>query len=100
MKTKEEVVRDMCYTWRHDYGLDRQEHDGPGGLITAGLTDAERKLLWRQMEQLYDNCIAPLLIEQTSAINDVNSGDRIVLPKSREHAENMIKVAQFYLDHQ
>jgi hypothetical protein len=49
----------MCYTWRHDYGLDRQEHDGPGGLITAGLTTAERELLWRQMAQIFDHNIAP-----------------------------------------
>jgi hypothetical protein len=49
----------MCYTWRHDYGLDRQEHDGPGGLISAGLTDADRKLLWSQMAQIFDNDIAP-----------------------------------------
>jgi hypothetical protein len=58
-KTREEIVTSMCYTWRHDYGLDRQEHDGPGGLISAGLTDAQRKLLWQQMAQIFDNDIAP-----------------------------------------
>lgn len=59
MKTREQIITDMCYTWRHDYGLDRSEHDGPGGLITAGLTDSERQLLWRQMAQIFDNSIAP-----------------------------------------
>ena len=54
----------MCYTWRHDYGLDRKEHDGPGGLVTAGLTEAERIFLFRQMSQLYDNCIAPHIKEE------------------------------------
>jgi len=49
----------MCYTWRHDYGLDRQEHDGLGGLITAGLTEQQRKALWQQMAQIFDNDIAP-----------------------------------------
>lgn len=55
-KTREQIITAMCYTWRHDYGLDRQEHDGP---ITAGLTETERKALWKQMEQLFDNDITP-----------------------------------------
>lgn len=59
MKTREQIITLMCYTWRHDYGLTKQEHDGPGGLISAGLTDVERKLLWRQMAQIFDNDIAP-----------------------------------------
>jgi len=59
MKTREQIITDMCYTWRHDYGLDKQEHDGPGGLISCGLTQDERDLLWRQMAQLFDNNIAP-----------------------------------------
>jgi hypothetical protein len=59
MKTREQIITSMCYTWRHDYGLDKSEHDGPGGLISAGLTDTERKLLWRQMAQIFDNDIAP-----------------------------------------
>jgi len=59
MKTREEIVTAMCYTWRHDYGLDRNEHDGPGGLVSVGLTDADRKLLLSQMAQIFDNDIAP-----------------------------------------
>jgi hypothetical protein len=58
-KTREQIITSMCYTWRHDYGLDRQEHDGPGGLITAGLTEQQRKTLWQQMAQIFDNDIAP-----------------------------------------
>jgi hypothetical protein len=59
MKTREEIITSMCFTWRHDYGLDRQEHDGPGGLISMGLTDAQRQSLWNQMAQIFDNDIAP-----------------------------------------
>ena len=59
MKTREEIITSMCYTWRHDYGLDRQEHDGPGGLISMGLTDAQREILRQKMEQIFDNDIAP-----------------------------------------
>jgi hypothetical protein len=60
-KTRDETITAMCYTWRHDYGLGRREHDGPGGLITAGLTDTERQLLWQQMAQIFDNNIAPYM---------------------------------------
>ena len=42
MNLRDKIITDMCYTWRHDYGLDRKEHDGPGGLVTAGLTEAEQ----------------------------------------------------------
>jgi hypothetical protein len=59
MKTREQIITSMCYTWRHDYGLKKQEHDGPGEFISAGLTDQERNLLWRQMAQLFDNDIYP-----------------------------------------
>lgn len=59
MKTREEIITSMCLTWRHDYGVDRQEHDGPGGLITMGLTDAQREILRQKMEQIFDNAIVP-----------------------------------------
>jgi hypothetical protein len=59
MKTRDEIITSMCLTWRHDYGLERREHDGPGGLITMGLTDQQRQSLWNQMAQIFDNDIAP-----------------------------------------
>ena len=59
MKTREQIINGMCYTWRHDYGLNRMEHDSGGGLVTAGFTDSERELLWRVFAQLFDNDIAP-----------------------------------------
>ena len=61
MKTREQIITSMCYTWRHDYGLNKMEHDCAGGLVTAGLTDAERQMLWRQMAQIFDNDIAPYM---------------------------------------
>lgn len=61
--TREQIVTSMCYTWRHDYGLEKNEHDGPGGLISAGLTDHERRQLWRDMAQIFDHHIAPLIKE-------------------------------------
>ncbi len=97
MKSKEEIVTSMCYTYRHDFGL--VKHADPGGYsfpFEAGMTDIERQALWNSMAQIFDNDIAPLLNEYQEMLD----GDRIVLPRSREHAENMLKVARFYLDHQ
>ena len=79
MKTREEIITSMCYTWRHDYGLNKIDHDEAGGFITAGLTDKERDFLWNQMAQIYDNDIAPhikeLSRELLGVITDVEEGD-------------------------
>jgi len=58
MKTRDEIITDMCYTYRHDYGLDRSENDPPW---TAGMTPLEREGLRRTMTQIFDNCIAPYM---------------------------------------
>jgi hypothetical protein len=60
------------------------------------MKDSERQALWNSMAQIFDNDIAPLL----SKYQELIDGDRIVLPRSREHAEMMLKVAAFYLDRQ
>jgi hypothetical protein len=56
MKSREEIITDMCYTYRHDYGLNKDPND-PSWI--AGMTEAERKGLWQTMAQIYDNTIAP-----------------------------------------
>lgn len=55
MKTRDEIITSMCYTWRHDFGLDRTGSD----LLSAGTTQEEREFLWAQMAQIFDNDIAP-----------------------------------------
>jgi hypothetical protein len=55
MKTREQIITSMCYTYRHDYGLNKSDN----GFITSGMTDDERKLLWAVMAQIFDNDIAP-----------------------------------------
>ena len=54
--TREQIITDMCITYRHDYGLDRLPTDPPW---IAGMTAEERKGLWDTMAQIYDNNIAP-----------------------------------------
>lgn len=92
MKTRNEIITSMCYTYRHDFGLDKVDES----LISSGMTDIERQLLWNKLAQIFDNDIAPLLGEYQQMLD----GDRIVLPRSREHAEKMLRAAAFYLDHQ
>ena len=89
MKTREEIINSMCYTWRHDFGLDK-DHDS----LSSGMTAMERVLLWNAMAQIFDNDISPLLDEA----NDILIGSRIVLPKTQEQVEAMLAAAEFYLN--
>jgi hypothetical protein len=58
MKSREEVITDMCYTYRHDYGLDKDPNGPPW---VAGMTPKERKGLYNTMAQIFDNDIAPVM---------------------------------------
>lgn len=57
---RDQVIRDMCLTYRHDYALDKHPDD-PAWV--AGMTDSQRKMLWNTMAQIFDNDIAPLLLK-------------------------------------
>ena len=58
MKSREEIITDMCYTYRHDYGLNKYPND-PSWL--SGMTPDERKGLYNTMAQIYDNNIKPIM---------------------------------------
>lgn len=53
--TREEIITNMCYTWRHDFGLDRD----PENVLSSGTTQEERESLWSSMAQIFDTCIVP-----------------------------------------
>jgi hypothetical protein len=57
-KTREEIIHSMCMTYRHDYGLRKEDTDPPW---TSGMTLKDSESLYKVMEQLYDNNIAPIL---------------------------------------
>jgi hypothetical protein len=65
MKTREQIITSMCYTYRHDFGLEKTYE---GYLPTGGMTEHERKTLWNQMAQIFDNDIAPYM-EFKDALN-------------------------------
>jgi len=61
MKTKEQIVTSMCYTMRHDYGLEKDIGNGFISALSSGMTEDEREALWREMAQIFDNDIAPYM---------------------------------------
>ena len=58
MKTREEIITSMCYTYRHDYGLEKTYE---GYLPVSGMTNTERAALYNAMAQIFDNDIAPYM---------------------------------------
>ena len=46
----------MCYTYRHDYGLDKHPDDAA---FVSGVTGSQRKVIWNDMAQIFDNDILP-----------------------------------------
>jgi len=58
MKTREDIINSMCFTRRHDYGLDKPEG---AYAFEAGMTQQEREALYCQMAQIFDNDIAPYM---------------------------------------
>jgi hypothetical protein len=58
--TREEIINNMCYTYRHDYGLTISEDDKMYTL-NSGVTELERKGIWITMAQIFDNDIAPYM---------------------------------------
>ena len=84
MKTREQIITSMCYTYRHDYGLEKpdpqhNEVEGVYDLATvlqSGMYQHERELLWKQMAQIFDNDIAPYMeFKSTATSRDICGND-------------------------
>lgn len=59
--TDEEIIHNLCMTYRHDYGLRKQPGEPSW---TAGMTEEDAKMLYKVMEQLYTSCFKPLIEEK------------------------------------
>ncbi len=92
MKTREEIIHNMCMTYRHDFDLVVENDEAMYSL--SGITRNERQRIYNDMSQIFDNDIAPILEDYRK----VNDGESVTVPKSKEHAEAMLRVAQWYLD--
>lgn len=63
MMSKHDTITGMCYTIRHDFGLTTDVYETSGSVFTCGMSQTERTALYRQMEQLYDHHIQPIVDE-------------------------------------
>lgn len=57
---REQIIHNMCLTFRHDYGLRISEDDRMYSLM-AGMTEREAQALYNDMAQIFDNDIAPFM---------------------------------------
>ena len=88
---KEQIIYDMCMTYRHDYGLRKLPGEPPW---TAGMTEEDAIMLYKTMEQIYNHNIEPLLKE----FNDLREGRSVQIPQNKEHAAMMLRLAQMYFE--
>lgn len=63
MKSKEEIINEMCLDYRHDYYIRKLDTDPTW---TSGMTEKDAKMLYNVMENLYNQIVEPRLKE----IND------------------------------
>jgi hypothetical protein len=73
MKSKEEIIHDMCMTYRHDYGL-RKKPNEPSW--TSGMTEEDAKMLYKTMEQIYTNNIEPMLSHYNKLLSETNNAPK------------------------
>lgn len=57
---RHKIVTSMCYTTRHDYGLE-QTDDAGFAVSPSGMNRQQQEALYRNMDQLYDHHINPLM---------------------------------------
>lgn len=59
---RKRIVTGMCFTTRHDYGLEKMDCDDTGFTSSiSGMSRQQQEALYRQMDQLYDHHINPLM---------------------------------------
>lgn len=69
---KDKLIYDMCMTYRHDFGLQKDQTDPPW---VAGMTVNERKALMLTMRQIFENNIEPLLSKYNKGDNNDIGGE-------------------------
>ena len=64
MKTKSEIITAMCVTFRHDYGLPKENYriEGTHSPLSPGMTKQEQETLYNTMLKIYTNAIEPYMV--------------------------------------
>lgn len=57
---REQIINDMCSTFRHDYNIEISE-DVHMYTLNSGMTKLQREQLYRSMSQVFDHSIAPYM---------------------------------------
>ena len=60
MKTREEIIHGMCLTYRHDYGITKE--DNTEDIFSSGMTKAQQLMLYSSMSQIFDHNVEELYI--------------------------------------
>ena len=82
MKTKQEIITAMCITFRHDYGLPKENYriEGTHGALSSGMTKQEQETLYNTMLKIYTNAIEPYMVPRVKIslgeANTVSVADR------------------------
>ena len=66
MKNKEDVITSMCTWYRSDYVLRKEKADPPW---TLGMTEDDAKMLYKTMEELYNQYIEHVVKENPNAFD-------------------------------
>jgi hypothetical protein len=90
---REQIINNMCMTFRHDYELVISEDDRMYTL-NSGMTVRERKELFNSMAQIFDHTIAPLLEDGKR----IKEGTHIPMPVNVDQAKGMVLIGQHYMD--
>jgi len=99
MKTKQEIITAMCFTFRHDYGLPKetirvQGQDVPIG--SSGMTEDEQQTLYNTMSKIYTNAIEPYMVPRVKlTLGEANT----VSVEEREKFQFQIKFLEERLAH-
>lgn len=76
MTDREKIITAMCYTYRHDFGLDKPEGKDFASRLSSGMTQSEREALWQTMAQIFDNDIAPYMeFKRVATSRDICGND-------------------------
>lgn len=68
MKTREEIITSMCYTYKHDFGINYDVQQ----MIPAGTTPEQREHIRNTMSQIFDNDIAPYMEFKDNKTSNMN----------------------------